>query len=85
MLQHDICIVIGKDDTIYAPGDGHKQGAVCQFLDRALKELPDLDIRDPEELLSQNRGTHRQLKDAIERMVPRDPGTMRSTNFPCTR
>jgi len=85
MLQHDICVVIGEDDAIYVPGDGHEQGSVCQSLDGALEELPDLDIRDSEELLLQNRRTHRQLKDAIKRMVPRDPSTVRSTNFPCAR
>jgi hypothetical protein len=85
VLQHDICIVIGEDDAIYASGDGHEQGTLRQFLHSALEELPDLNIRDSEELLFQNRRTHRQLQDAIKRMVPRDPSTVRGTNFPCAR
>jgi hypothetical protein len=85
MLQHDICVVIGEDYAIYAPGDGHEQSTICQFLDSALEELPDLDIRDSEELLFQDRRTHRQLQNAIKRMVPGDPSTVGSTNFPCAR
>jgi hypothetical protein len=85
MLQSDIRIVIGEDDAIHVARDGHEQSIVCELFDGALEYFPDLNIRDPEKFLFQDRSAHRKLKDAIKRMVPGDPGTMRSTNFPRSR
>ena len=51
MLQHDIRIVIGKDDTIHTSGDGHEQSVFSEFFDSAFKYFSNLDISDPEEFL----------------------------------
>jgi hypothetical protein len=37
MLQHDIRIVIGKDDTIHASGDRYEQSVVSELFDSAFK------------------------------------------------
>jgi len=37
VLQHDIRIVIGKDNSIHISGDGYEQSAVGEFFDSALK------------------------------------------------
>jgi hypothetical protein len=37
MLQHDIRIVIGKDDTIHTSGDGYEQSIASELFDGAFK------------------------------------------------
>ena len=51
MLQSDIRIVIGKDDTIHVARDGHEQSVVRELFDGAFKQFSNLNIRDSDKLL----------------------------------
>jgi len=51
MLQHDIRIVIGKDNSIHASRYGYEQSVVSELFDSSFEQFSNLDVRDSEKFL----------------------------------
>lgn len=69
MLERDIRIMIRPHHSVDISGYLDEECRVCEFLDGALNDLPDLDIANLHELLFEDRRLERQLEGTVECMV----------------
>lgn len=82
MLQDYVGVVVRPNHAVNIARNGDKQCRVGQLLDRSLDDLPDLHFRDLQELLLQGGWTHRELEEAIKRVVAGDTRSVCCSNLP---